>query len=244
MRMTPEALAAFEAHVIACYPAEACGVLAKGCFVPCENVADNPRTDFAISAQELAQIELTKGPVEAVLHSHPYDITKPPAFPPEWPSHLDMHSWMQGKTRWGIVATDGEGISPVLWMDDASPAPLEGREFVWGVNDCYSLIRDWFRFERGITLPNYPRQWKFWERGQALYDDNFTDAGFVEIAENDVKPGDCALMRIRTAVSTHAAVITGPNTILHHLLHRQSGYDSLLKWRPFVTKYVRYKGEK
>lgn len=242
--MTPDALKAFEEHVLRKYPAEACGVLVGDAYIPCENVAVDPISDFAISAKEMAHIALTYGDITAILHSHPYNKAVAPKRPAEWPSHMDMHSWIQGTTPWGIVATDGEGITPVLWMDDANPEPLEGREFIWGVNDCYSLIRDWYRIERGITLKNYARGWGFWEQGVSLYDQHFADAGFVEIPDKDIQVGDVVLMRIYGPIESHGGVVTAPDSILHHLMHRQSGYDSLHKWRRCISRFIRYVGDK
>ncbi|KAG0739940.1 hypothetical protein G6F24_017181 [Rhizopus arrhizus] len=35
-------------------------------------------------------------------------------------------------------------------------APLEGRQFAHGILDCYSLVRDFYALELGITLSQYP----------------------------------------------------------------------------------------
>jgi cell wall-associated NlpC family hydrolase len=245
MNITQEAQDAFQAHALREYPKEACGVIVEGKYLPCTNAAKDPLRDFKISAKELASIKATHGTVEAILHTHPYHPNMQHEEPKEWPSGHDLQSWIKSKKPWGIAATDGQGLTPILWLDDKDPGPLVGREFVWGKNDCYSLIRDWFKQERKVTLPNFPRHWKFWERGEALYDDNFEAAGFVEISPREVVPGDCCLMRIRgTGPAQHAAVITAPDQILHHLLHRLSGYDSLFRWQRQITKYVRYVGNK
>jgi proteasome lid subunit RPN8/RPN11 len=241
--MNEAALQAFTAHVLSEYPKEACGVLVGEDYIPCTNVADNPLRDFKIAPKELATIKAQHGKITAVLHSHPYHPRMAPTHPPEWPSAHDMHSWIKSKKPWGIVATDGEGLSQILWLDEKNREPLVGREFVWGKNDCYSLIRDWFKQERKITLPNFPRTWKFWEQGQALYDDNFAQAGFVEIKAEEATIGDCILVALKGNVSTHAAVITGPDEILHHVYHRLSGFDSLHKQRRRITKYLRYVGQ-
>lgn len=243
MILSPEALQAFAAHAVAQYPREACGVVAGAAYVPCDNVAADPIRDFAITAQQMALIELERGPIEAVLHTHTYNAQRPREHP-EWPSHMDMDCWLKASTPWGIAATDGEGISQLVWLEDAKPAPYEGREFLWGVHDCYSLIRDWFKQERGITLNNYAREWGHWNKGKSMYDDLFAKEGFVEITAKEAKVGDCVLMRYATRVTSHAAVITGTDQILHHLYHKQSGYDTLQKWAYMVTKFVRYEGVK
>ena len=35
--------------------------------------------------------------------------------------------------------------------------PLLGREWVWGVTDCWSLVVDWYKEEKGIKLKDYQR---------------------------------------------------------------------------------------
>jgi proteasome lid subunit RPN8/RPN11 len=243
MQMSPEALETFKQHALRSYPAEACGVLCGAVYVPCHNAAETPLRDFRISAKELAQIRAQHGKVTAVLHSHPYQANAAPQHPPEWPSGADMENWIKSRKPWGIAACDGEGVSKLLWLDDGDPEPLIGREFVWGVNDCYSLIRDWYRQERGIKLKNFARHWKFWERGAALYEDNFGAAGFVAVEASQVQVGDVVLMRYGTRTSAHGGIVTGTDQLLHHLWHKQSGYDSLHKWERLVTKYLHYVGD-
>ena len=34
---------------------------------------------------------------------------------------------------------------------------LLGRQWVWGVTDCWSLVVDWYKEEKGIKLKDYQR---------------------------------------------------------------------------------------
>ena len=47
--------------------------------------------------------------------------------------------------------------------------PYVGREFVFGVVDCYTLVHDWYAREYGVQLHDYDRRDKFWDRGENLY---------------------------------------------------------------------------
>lgn len=229
----------FKAHVLAEYPKEACGVLVRGQFIPCTNTADDPFKDFRISATDLVRIAMDVGTVEAILHSHPIDRKRPPKWNGSWPSHQDMVQWLLGTVPWGIVCTEGENISPFVWLDEGEIAPLEGRPFVHGVWDCYGAVRDWYRLEMKADIPNFPRVMSWWDRGLDHYTKNFEKAGFIEIPKADVRVGDACLMQVRSEVPNHAAVITGPNQILHHLIHRLSGFDRLDRWDRTITKFVR-----
>jgi proteasome lid subunit RPN8/RPN11 len=243
MELSDQVKSAFEKHVLQTFPAEACGVVVKDQFLPCVNVAEDPKLSFRIDAVELGKIEAEHGELQAVLHSHPYNKNRPPKWPAEWPSSHDMESWMQASTPWAICSTDGEGISQLVWMDESRIEPLKGRDFIHGINDCYSIIRDWFKRERGITLMNFPRDMEWWEQGRDLYSENFEHAGFIEIDPKQAGIGDAVLFKVASPVINHAAVITGPNLILHHLFHRASGEQPLSKWQRHAVKFVRYVGK-
>ena len=239
MKLNDKTLQDFEAHVLACYPEEACGLVVNDEFVPCKNVHETPLTDFRIDGPELVAAR-SRGELQAVLHSHPYSATQHHESPPEWPSTADMQCWLGDDVPWGIVATEGQGLTRMVWLDEANPEPLVGREFIHGINDCYSVVRDWFRIERGITLKNFPRGFGWWNTDQNLYAKNFAIAGFEEIPLEQIQIGDCLLMHIGSGVIRHAAVVTGHNEITHHMFHRLSGVDSLSKWNRCIAKAVRF----
>lgn len=94
--------------------------------------------------------------------------------------------------------------------------PIIGRPFVHGVWDCYGLIRDWYRQERGIELPNFERADGWWEQGENLYIDNYAAAGFVA-HDAELQPGDVILMQYQASVVNHAGVYIGDGMMLHHL---------------------------
>lgn len=229
----------FRQHCLKEYPREACGLVVSGKFIPTPNSSETPLLTFRIDPIHLVKASQF-GTVEAVLHSHPYKPSNRPVYPPEWISAWDMTHWMRNNLPWGIAACDGEGISQVLWYDDSKPAPLVGREFIHGLNDCYSAIRDWYRMERQITLPNYARDMEWWQKGEDLYSQNFAHAGFYEIPFEQVTTGDVVMFQVRSPVINHAAVVSNTNEILHHLIHRLSGHDQLSRWTRSIVKAVRY----
>lgn len=233
-------LQAFKKHVLREYPKEACGVLVNGRFEPCQNTHFNPLESFRISAVELALWQGKGQHLDAILHSHPFNRNNPPKHDPIWPTTRDMVEWLKDVVPWGIVSTEGENVSDPVWLDDANPEPLVGRQFIHGINDCYSVIRDYYR-EQGITLPNYARGMDWWDRGLDLYTENFRHAGFEVVPREDIQLGDLLLMQVRATVVNHAAVVTGNNEILHHLFHRLSGYDRLDRWERAVVNVIRYR---
>ena len=119
-------------------------------------------------------------------------------------------------------------------------APLVGRPFSHGVLDCYALIRDWYKQERGIELPDFERRDEWWLHGQDLYMQNFAAAGFAPIT-GPMQVGDVVLMQIRSPVANHAGVYIGNGHIMHHVARRMSSrdvYDGY--WQENTRMVVRY----
>jgi len=223
-------------HAELCAPMEACGLIAGGQFIPCENVHEDPEMAFRIAPEIYLDVVSRYGRIDALVHSH--------IDGPDHPTPSDMVGQMDMAVPWGIVVVrDGVPGNPFWFGDQLSIAPLVGRSFRWGVYDCYGLVRDWYRIHRGIVLPNFPREWAFWEKGQNTIEDNILAAGFERIPMAD-RPGDVVGMRILGPVTNHVAVHLGGGLIGHHQIDRLSRMDdSLGKWRNRVTFYARLKGE-
>ena len=66
------------------------------------------------------------------------------------------------------------------------------------MTDCCGFVRDWYRQELGINLPNYNRIDGWWDNGGNLYVDNFEDTGFYPV--KDLKIGDMIVMQINANV--------------------------------------------
>jgi proteasome lid subunit RPN8/RPN11 len=239
VKLTQECLKSFEKEVILRYPEEACGFVVGGQFVACKNIAADPLKHFKISDEDYLAAAKT-GELQAVLHSHPYNLNDKQKWPPEWPSANDMKHQIISAIPWGICCTDGGGISQLVWLGDPPP-PLEGREFVHGITDCYSLCRDYYK-TKGIELPDFPRDMEWWEKGQDLYSENFAKIGFKEIPPSEVREGDAVLIGVGSPVINHAGIVVGPNRMLHHLFNRFSGVDAMNKWERKIAKYLRYVG--
>lgn len=204
-----------EAFARAEFPREACGlvVVTKGRerFMPCRNLAQG-EDHFIISHEDYAAAEDT-GEIVAVWHSHTN-------VGPE-PSEADLVACEASGLPWHIYATPAErwhNFQPTGYQ-----APLIGRQFHHGVLDCYTLIRDWYRIERGITLPDFERTDDWWHEGKNLYLENFSKAGFV-VADTP-QHGDVLLMQIGSPVPNHGAIWLEGDMIMHHLHGRLSSRD-------------------
>lgn len=235
MMLEEEIRSAMVADAKARYPKEACGVVViangKQEYISCDNVHPEPEDAFAIDPYALVNAE-KRGEVKAYFHSHPDTSCTP--------SKSDIASCDKSELPWVILSIPGEEWH--YQMPSLKKLPIYGREFIHGVNDCYSFVKDWYAEELGVTLPEPLREDDWWRKGQNLYLDNYEAAGFVKVDSSDLQRGDIILMQVHSDVPNHAAVFLGDNLIGHHLYHRLSKKDVYggywLKHTYCVLRYV------
>lgn len=249
---SPDAIAAFQAHALEAWPDEACGAITAEGYVRFANVAADPRRHFDCDAERRPL--LVEGRILAMVHSHPDDPDHPAPrgdFQAYGPSAHDIAQQQADAVAWGICLTDGAHCTePFFWGEDVPVPPLIGRLFRHGPagsdgrGDCYALIRDYYRLERGITLPEGMRDWEWWTRGEDLYTVNQGPAGFRAISADQALPGDVFLAQIRSPVPNHGGILVRPGYILHHLQGRMSREDSIMPWRKQIVRWLRHEGAK
>lgn len=220
-------------------PRERCGVIVKdgtkGRLIECANVADNPHERFKISAQEWGYLH-TDHEVLSVWHTHPNGDAAP--------SQADLVEVENTELPWHIVSWPQGGHS--YTEPSGYRAPYEGRVFVHGILDCYALVRDWYKRELQIDLPNDDRPDNWWQKGQNIYLDGFEKNGFVSLGHDFkvLRRGDGILMQVASKVPNHAAVYLGDGKILHHVhdhLSNITTYGGF--WLKNTTHYVRHKSQ-
>lgn len=170
------------------------------------------------------------GTVVGLIHSHPDGDTTP--------SPLDIEQANLMQLPWWI-------IDPVTgnWTRlDPVSRPLLGRPFVMGVDDCWSICREWYSREHNVSIPDFVRSAGFWERGFEPHVVHLDEAGFCEVTSNGLEKGDGLLFRVADRFITHCGVYLGNGEFLHHIddtLSRKEKLDP--KWMRRVAKVVRRK---
>lgn len=221
------------------YPKEACALVVAGKVIPVANSAESPTTHFRIEPEVYAPA-LIAGTLQAVLHSHVITLETPPKRDPRGPSAADMSSWIAMNIPFGISAVNEDQVSDLLWLDDSVDRPLEGREFLWGYSDCYTLVRDYYKQALGIKLKNYSRG-EGWDEAFNFIVDRYADSGFTKVEINDLREHDLIVFQVRAPVPNHLAVVTGTNEMLHQYLDRLSGKDTIAKWSKHIAFVLRHK---
>lgn len=194
------------AHAAVCFPHECCGLIVNGDYWPCENVSTDPAGQFEIDPKTFAKME-EHGNIEAIVHSHPNGVALA--------SELDKHQIELHGLPWVICAYPD--VSFEVYQPTGYQAPLIGRNYHHGWQDCYTLVQDFYSRELGITLPHFERDDAWWERkdSPSLYLDNYAKVGFVEVEFAQMQRGDMLLCRVgRTEHPNHALIFLGDDGTL------------------------------
>jgi len=205
-------------------PKESCGLLleikGKEKYFPCKNLSTYSQQCFIIDPNDYVKAE-ESGNILAVIHSHP--VTPPTA------SQADKISCEDSKLPWHIVNPKTEQWG--YYEPSGYKPKLIGRPWVWGITDCWSLVRDWYKEERNIILrdwdrPTTPEQFL----KNPLFESCAWRTGFRELRKDEkLLNGDVLLMSILSPTLNHVAIFLDGD-VLHHLADRISCKEPYNQW--------------
>jgi proteasome lid subunit RPN8/RPN11 len=210
---------------------ETCGfVLHDGSVVQVPNSAADPVNEFVIEPAIYARHEED---VKGIWHSH----LELAGFSP-----LDQQVISADTLPWAVYCLRDDSWHE---CDPSAIAPLEGRPFVFGVYDCYSLITDMLA-ELGVVLPPWKRgHWGEWNTPDFRpFDLEWKNYG-KPVMKRRYQTGDILLMTLGdySNHSDHVGVMIDHKHFLHHPSNGISRsatlgsyYERRLNWvvRPFA----------
>ena len=205
-------------------PRESVGVLivikGKEQYYPCNNLSTYSQQCFILDPEDYVKADAL-GEITAIVHSHP---VTPPS-----PSQADKVSCEQSGLKWHIVNPKTE-----MWgycEPTGYKPPLIGRQWVWGVTDCWSLVRDYYKEQHNIQLLDYERPTTPQDfLDNPLFEQYAERTGFRELNKDEkLQKGDVLLMSILHPTLNHVAIFLGDD-ILHHLADRLSTREPYNEW--------------
>ena len=130
-----------------------------------------------------------------------------------------------------------------LFKPNGYKSGLFGRTWIWGKHDCWTLITDWFKENKNISIPYTKRPNTIKEfRENPLFESTLPKLGFKELKNiDDIEVGDVLLMEDENQKLSHAALYIGNQTIFHHMIKQLSCreiYD--LRYIQATKKVFRY----
>lgn len=215
------------------YPEEGCGLLinvkGKLRWKPCENVAEDKQKTFSIHPKEYVAASLI-GDIHAVIHSHVNGTCEP--------SEADKTSSNFLQVPYHIYSIPEK--EKFVYTPEYKKIPLLGRTYEFGKTDCWTLVRDYYKQELNIKLPNLVFEPKFYEKGINYFEDLIAPWGGVEVGTP--RKGDIIYFTVdHHPIPNHCGVYLGEDIFMHHQETRLSCRDSLPKWNKYVRSFIRCK---
>lgn len=117
---------------------------------------------------------------------------------------------------------------------------LEGKPFALGSQDCFSVVRDFYKKFFDVDMPNIARPNDWDAAKDDLINKHFEQCGFqkLDVDENwPPRPADLLVTTLGSSVPNHLVIYLGNNEILHHKSFAMSSRETM---RPAWKRYTSY----
>jgi len=212
-----------KAHALRVAPEECCGFI---CVNPlgditvfeCENKEFNKNNRFQIDPKMNVEAERF-GTIVAFYHSHASDENlnlSPHDLDASFESCIPALLYVVPQDIWKFnVPTTYE------------PAPLIGRPFVFGIWDCFTIVRDYCLMHKNILLGSYFEPTKEELKTSDCFDRCSVNEKFEVIPLEQIREGDVMLFRTKEFTGFHLGIYLGNNEFMHQPLKSISCVNQL-----------------
>ena len=216
-----------EKHFESEYPREGCGVIGvvkgKKRWFPCKNVAEN-EDDFVMCSEDWFRVR-QQADIIAIVHSHPDGSNEASQSDINNCNALQIPYWIFSYPEMDVNIIEPETLQNTLI----------GREYEFGVRDCFEAARDWLIEKADITIPlRAPFEDDWWEKDLNYFtEERIKEWGLVKVT--DAKEHDVLVFQVEANVPNHCGVYLGNDIFFHHAVNRLSCRESLY---PFWAKHI------
>lgn len=193
-------------------------------FMPCENIAANKMEYFEISKEDYFNC-LKLGNIVGIFHSHTARLTT--GFTQD-----DMDTAEEMEVPIYLYHLGDKSFKE--YIPPSYNVNLEGQMFIFGQQDCFSLVRHYYRQKHQIFISDYDRDEHYLHQADNRILDNFSNEGFVDIKIAGLPQKEDVFVFSNTRdIPQHFAIFMGQGRVLHHPLGSLSKYD------PFNGSWMR-----
>ena len=208
------------------YPKEGCGVIGivkgKKKWFPCTNVAKDDES-FIMSSSDYLAVK-RRADIFAIVHSHPDASNKA--------SEHDIESCNVLGIPYYIFSYPDMDLN--ILEPKNKVYPLIGRDYKFGVRDCFEALRDWLAKENIKIPPREPFEDNWWESNLNYFsEENIKNWNHVKV--DSPKKNDVLIFQIRKNVPNHCGVYLGNDIFFHHAENRISCRENLY---PFWAEHL------
>jgi len=216
------------------YPKEGCGIIGivkgKKKWFPCENTAKN-NENFILSSTDYLNVK-KKADIFAIVHNHPDSSNEP--------SQYDIDCCNAIGVPYYIFSYPGMDLNIIEPKTRAYP--LIGREYEFGVKDCFEAMRDYLAAKNILIPPRIPFEDNWWNRNLNYFSPEIIkEWGGEEVPLNNIQKNDVLTFRVKHSVPDHCGVYLGNDIFFHHAENRLSCRENLYPfWAEYLVGAYRY----
>lgn len=179
---------------------------------PCQNVSLQDKAyTYEIDPQEYIKI-CSLGKPCGVYHSHPESDSVFSETDIEYAEEFALPIYVYGLKDKKIAE----------YIPSSYEIELEGLPFVWGLFDCFSTVRNYFRQKHKLFIPDYDRDESFADSQSNLIINNIKNEQFDIVESKEIETDDLLVFKSNRIFPHHLGVFVGNSRMLHHPAGRPS----------------------
>ena len=216
------------------YPREGCGILTvvkgKQKWIPCTNIAEEDN-HFIIDTKEYLKIARTSD-IVGIVHSHPDESSEP--------SELDINNCNALGKKYYIFSYPEMDLTIV--EPEINTTDLYGREYKFGVKDCFEALRDYLQTQNIEIPPRAMFVEDYWDKNIDYFNDKtISDWQHSPVSLNEIKENDVLIFKVFSDINNHCGVYLGNDIFYHHAENRLSCRENLYpQWKKWLVGAYRY----
>ncbi len=230
-------------HALSLPDQEVCGLIYQTDravhYYPCSNVSKDEEgisKSFEISSQDYIDANQL-GNIIGIFHSHNKESTNSFSLADLETAKsmcLPIYLYIGGLESWMDYIPDSYDVNPA------------GRNWAWGMSDCYEVVRIYYRNNKQIYLTDFDRDESFEFVGSDIINQYVISEGFRYVTNiSFILPDDIILFSTpSSSFAHHLGIYIGGNKIVHHPRNMLSCIDPLDDdWMKSIVGVLRYTGK-